>query len=327
MKIALISDASTYECLQRIATVVPITDVNYKWRLWYRRPDILFVESAWQWIGGRWKYKIASYPEHPHRNNKSLAKVVAYAKKLKIPTVFWNKEDGVHFERFIGSAKLFDYVFTVDEGSVPRYRQSLDSHIPVNTMMFPVEPTIHRFEGFNFKYNTANFVGSYSNHIHARRRNWQNMLFNACSISGLGVVVFDRNSDRNSKNYRYPSIPGLYVRPSLAHADTAAVYKQFLVSLNVNTIENSTTMFSRRLVEILACGGIAVTTPSIAVDKNFKDYCYIVHNVDESIELFSRLKGGASDSDLERARAGAQYVASNHTWTHRLKMIYEIIGI
>jgi len=327
MKIALISDVSTYDCLRRIVTVVPITSWNYKWRLWYQRPDLLFVESAWRGIADEWKYKIASYPDYPRRHNGSLAKVVAYAKKIGIPTVFWNKEDGVHFDRFINSAKLFDYVFTVDEESIPRYRAILDARVPVNTMMFPIEPTIHRFDGFKFKYRMANFVGSYSNHIHARRRQWQDMLFRACSASGLGVVVFDRNSNRPSSNYRYPTIPGLNVRPSVAHADTATVYKEFLVSLNVNTIENSPTMFSRRLVEILACGGIAVTTPSVAVDKNFSQYCHIVRNADESVELFNRLKNGPSAEDLERARSGAEYVARHHTWADRLKMIYDVAKI
>lgn len=327
MRIALISDVSTYECLQRLVTVVPINSSNYKWRLWYKRPDILFVESAWRGIADEWRYKIASYPGYPRRHNRALAKVVAYAKKMGIPTVFWNKEDGVHFERFIDSAKLFEYIFTVDEGSVFKYRAVVEPGVPVHTMMFPIEPTIHRFEGFNFQYKTANFVGSYSNHIHARRRAWQNMLFNACSVSRLGAVIFDRNSSRNSANYRYPLIPGLEVRPAVAHAETAKIYKQFLVSLNVNTIEDSATMFSRRLVEILACGGIAVTTPSLAVEKNFKDYCHLVHDLDGSVELFSRLRNGPSQNDLERARSGADYVARHHTWAHRLERICEVVGI
>lgn len=327
MKIALVSDAFTFECLKRVATVVPITDVNYKWNLWYKRPDILFVESAWKGYAEKWKYKIAAYPEHPRRNNDSLSKVVQYARKMGIPTVFWNKEDGVHFERFIDSARLFDYIFTVDEQVIPKYREVLAADVPVNTLMFPIEPTIHGFDGFHFQHTTANFVGSYSHHVHARRRAWQNILFGACGASGLGVVAFDRNSDRKSHDYRYPAIPGLSVKPAVPHIRTADIYKQYLVSLNVNTIEDSRTMFSRRLIEVLACGGIAVTTPSRAIEQHFKDFCHVVHSEEQGAELFRRLRLGPSSDDLERARAGAEYVASHHTWAHRLDMVREVIGL
>lgn len=327
MKIALISDGLTQECLQRLCTVVPITSSNYKWNLWYRRPDFLFVESAWCGYKDSWKYKIAAYPDYPCRSNSSLAKVVSYAQRLGVPTVFWNKEDGVHFERFIDSARLFDYIFTVDENSIPKYKAALGEHTPINTLMFSVEPSLHQFSGFNFRYKKANFVGSYSSHIHARRRAWQHMLFKACELSGLGVVAFDRNSKRKSSHYRFPVISGLEVVPSVSHANTADVYKNYLVSLNVNTVEDSTTMFSRRFIEVLACGGIAVTTPSLAVEQLFGDYCHIVHEQEACVELFDRLKYGPSGEDLERARAGAKYVSLHHTWAHRLQKVCEVIGL
>ena len=86
-------------------------------------------------------------------------------------------------------------------------------------------------------------------------------------------------------------------------------------------------MYSRRLVEILACGGIAVTNPSPAVDRYFKDYCHVVHNADEATELFARLKQGPSADDLARAEAGARYVLSQHTWAHRLDEIVRVLGL
>ncbi|MCT7469058.1 glycosyltransferase family protein [Aliarcobacter cryaerophilus] len=96
MKIALISDKLTHDSLKEESNVSikNITPLNYKLVLRFWKPDILFVESAWQGYKERWKYKIASYPDYPKRNNKKLAKVVSYAKRLGIPTVFWNKEDG-----------------------------------------------------------------------------------------------------------------------------------------------------------------------------------------------------------------------------------------
>ena len=144
--------------------------------------------------------------------------------------------------------------------------------------------------------------------------------------SGLGLTAFDRNSKRKSGNYRYPMLPGMEVKKAVSYPKTAQIYKDYLVSLNVNTITDSPTMYSRRLIEILACGGIAVTTPAKSVDAMFAEFCHIVHNEEEMLELFARLKYGPSDDDLERARAGAEYVAQNHTWAHHLQQIANTIS-
>jgi len=327
LRIALVSDELTFACLKQECHLVSITPLNYRSVLCYWKPDILLVESAWKGKRESWKYKIAAYPDHPKRNNSVLANVVSHAKNLGIPTVFWNKEDSVHFDRFIDSAVLFDYIFTVDENAVPRYRERVDAAVPVNTLMFSAQSKIHNFTGFDFKYNRANFVGSYSHHIHDKRRTYQDVLFSAASSTELGLTVFDRNSSRKSANYRYPAIPGIEVMPSVPYEQTAQIYKDYLVSLNVNTVVNSATMFSRRLVEIIACGGIAVTTPAVSVDCVFSDYCYVVSNEDETKELFHRLKHGPTSDDFERARAGSEYVLQHHTWSHRLEEIARVVEV
>lgn len=325
MKIALISDNLTSESLS--ISTKEVTKLSFFPNFFLNKIDILLVESAWQGYRNRWKYKIASYPDYPKRNNEKLIRLIEKAKEKGIPTVFWNKEDGVHFDRFIDSAKHFDHVFTVDENCIPKYKAVMGENASIHTLMFAVQPKFHSFTGFNFKYHKANFVGSYSHHIHDVRRQWQNSLFSTALNSGLGLDVFDRNSNRKSQNYHYPNLEGISIYSALEYPDTAKIYKDYLVSLNVNTVTDSPTMFSRRLIEILACGGIAVTNLSLAVNHLFKEYCHIVHNEEEMTELFSRLKFGPSAQDLERAKAGAEYVAQHHTWTHRLKQIADVIGL
>lgn len=327
LRVALIADDLTRNCLALECITRNLTSLNWRWVLSFWKPDILFVESTWRGYKDSWKFKIASYTDHPYRSNDKLSGLVNYAKERGIPTVFWNKEDGVHFERFIDSAKLFDHIFTVDENCVPYYRAVVRKDVTVNTLAFPVQPVVHNFTGFSFKYIRANFAGSYSRHMHDRRRVWQNLLFGAACDTGLGLTVIDRNSDRNADHYRFPDFLGLTVLPEISHSETAQIYKDYLVSLNVNTIENSRSMYSRRLVEILACGGIAVTNPSPAVDRFFKEYCHVVHNAEEAVDLFSRLKHGPSSDDLMRAEAGARYVLAEHTWAHRLEDIVRVVGL
>jgi hypothetical protein len=325
-RIALVADALTQSSLAAECNIVTITPRNHRFALKYGRPDLLLVESAWQGYADTWKYKIAAYPDHPKRNNAALAELVARARDAGIPTVFWNKEDGVHFERFIDSARLFDHIFTVDENCVTRYRAVVGPDVSVNTLLFAVQPATHGFSGFHFKHHRGNFVGSYSRHIHDRRREWQDMVFGAASRTGLGITAVDRNSGRRAAHYRFPVLPNLDVLPAVTHARTARIYKDYLVSLNVNTIEDSETMFSRRLVEILACGGIAVTNPTPAVARYFADHCHVVATAEQAGALFDRLKHGPDTTDLERARAGAEYVLREHTWAHRLHEIRTVVG-
>lgn len=323
MKFYLISDDLTRQSLKLSDTKIQ----NFWFELKKHQNTILFVESAWQGYKNRWKYKIASYPDYPNRTNKKLVQLVQMAKDKGIPTVFWNKEDSIHFDRFINSAKHFDHIFTVDQNCVERYRAIVPPETTVDVAMFPVQHRIHNYQGFNFKYMIANFIGSYSKHIHNKRRERQELLFRAAAKAGLPVTIFDRNSDRKSDNYRYPEAQfGLTVRPAVDYVQTADIYRQFAVSLNVNTIEDSPTMFSRRVVEVLACGGILVSTPSLAMDRLFKDYCHIVHSEDEAVVLFERLKHGLSKQDLEMAKAGADFVLNNFTWQKFLEKIEAVIA-
>jgi spore maturation protein CgeB len=344
LKIALISDELTEMALSHEADIRVITSTNYKSvlnsKIW--KPDFLFVESAWKGYKNKWKYRVATFPEvrkkqnilrklykfyHVSRGNKRLAKIVNFAKENDVPTVFWNKEDGIHFNRFINSAKLFDHIFTVDENCIPKYKEVVDSETTVNALLFAIEPRLHNFTGVNFKHEGANFVGSYSQHIHNRRREWQEMMFDALQETGLELAIYDRNSNRKSDNYRYPKMKNTTIKDAIPYNQTAQVYKDYMISLNVNTIEDSPTMFSRRLIEIMACGGIAITNPSPAVDKYFKEYCYVVNDKQEMLALFERLKSGLTEEDLEKIQRGAEYIAKEHTWRHRLQEICEVIGV
>ncbi len=324
MKIALIADELTSGALalESQIQIQHVTPQNYDSILKAFKPDFLLVESAWHGYQQHWKYKIANYPTSFWRSNRALKKVVRFAKDLGLPTVFWSKEDDVHFDRFIKSALLFDHIFTVDINSVPKYQALVDSEVTVDTLMFAVQPKIHYFSGFNFQYNKANFIGSYSHHVHLKRKAWQDMLFQSACSTGLDMVVYDRNSNHKSSTYRYPELSGIEIRAAIPYEQTGQVYKDYLVSLNVNTIEDSSTMFSRRLIEILACGGIAVTNPTLAVEQHFKDYCHSVANEKEAKELFNRLKHGPSSDDLEMARAGAVLMAKEYVWEQRLTDIY-----
>jgi hypothetical protein len=260
---------------------------------------------------------------------RSIFKVVTYARSQGIPTVFWNKDDGAFFGDFIDVAKEFDYIFTTDKECIEQYRRYVPSHVAVNTLGMPYQPLFHNFTGFNFTRNEACFMGSYYRRILNERRRFLDMVFDVCDETNLRLNAFDRNQGRFSRHFefRFPKKNQLYIHDKVPHRETAQIYKSHAISLNVNSVTDSETMFSRRLLEILACGGICVTNPSLAVEKYFRDYCHVVNTREEVRELFSRLCNGPSQEDMERAEAGAMYVRNNHTWAHRLEELCTIVNL
>jgi spore maturation protein CgeB len=294
------------------------------------KPDLVFVESAFHGLNGAWRYELAKQPRWLRLSRpKAIYRLVECARARGIPAVFWNKDDDAFFEDFIDVAKAFDYVFTTDGKCIERYRQHVPAHVPVNTLAMPYQPAFHDFTGFNFTRNEACFTGSYYRRILNERRQFLDMVFDACEGAGFRLNIFDRNHDRLSRyfEFRFPRKSQLRLHGRVPHRETARLYKSHVVSLNVNSVTASETMYSRRLLEILACGGIAVTNPSRSIDRHFRDYCYVVSTREEAREIFGRLRSGPSKIDLDRAEAGARYVRSAHTWEHRLGEISDIVNL
>ncbi|MDR2786825.1 MAG: glycosyltransferase [Candidatus Accumulibacter sp.] len=331
LKIALVSDHFTAECLSAECRVRAMTPANFMEVIGEWKPDLVFVESAFHGVNGAWRYELAKQPKWLRLGKPTaIFRLVEFARAHGIPTVFWNKDDDAFFDAFIDVAKVFDFVFTTDANCVERYRRQVPAHVPVNTLSMPYQPAFHEFTGFDFTRREACFTGSYYRRILDERRRFLDMMFDACEDADIRLNVFDRNHDRLSRHFefRYPKRPQLRVHGRVPHRETAAIYKSHVASLNVNSVTASETMCSRRLLEILACGGIAVTNPSRAVDRCFRDYCHVVDSREEAAEALARLRiAGPSREDLDRAGAGADYVRRNHTWARRLEEVCAVVGI
>ena len=329
LKIALVADYFTTACLSVECRIRSLTPQNYDEVIRHWKPDLLFVESAFHGQNGAWRYLLGRQPKWLRLGKpKAIHRLIALARDRGIPAVFWNKDDGAFFENFVELAQCFEYVFTTDAGCVERYRQCLPpGGCTANVLAMPYQPAFHSFNGFQFTRNEVCFVGSYYRRILRQRRQFLDMIFAACEDAGMLINAFDRNHHRFSSQFefKFPAKKQLTVHNGVPYQETAAIYKSHVVSLNVNSVTDSETMCSRRLLEILACGGIVVSNRSLAVDKMFRSYCHVVETRSEARELFARLRRGPSRDDLERAEAGAAYVRSAHTWGHRLEELNEII--
>ena len=330
LKIALVTDQFTTDCLAEECQIRCLTPKNYTKVIREWRPDLVFVESTFHGAGGAWRYELARQPGWIlWRRPEAIFKLVGCAREQGVPTVFWNKDDGAYFDAFIHVAKAFDVVLTTDKDCLPKYRAVLPPEVLVAVMSMPYQPAFHYFDGFHFKSPDACFAGSYYRRVLGGRRAFLDMLFQASGEAGMKVQVYDRNHRRLSRRFAFsfPKLPQLVVNNGVSNRETAAIYKRHMVSINVNSVTDSETMVSRRLLEILACGGIVLTNSSKAVEKEFAAFCHVVSSVDEARALFERMAHGPTQADLERARAGAEYVARHHTWAHRLAEVCCLVGL
>ncbi|HNQ05421.1 MAG TPA: glycosyltransferase, partial [Thiobacillaceae bacterium] len=297
LRVALVADQFTTECLAAECRVRALTPENFRELISSWRPHMVLVESAFHGERGAWRYELARQPKWLRLSPpQAIFRLVDFAHERGVPTVFWNKDDDAFFDAFIHVARVFDFIFTTDADCVPRYRQQVPAHVPVHTLSMPYQPAFHSFTGFDFKSREACFTGSYYRRILNERKHFLDMMFHACTVADLHVNVFDRNHHRLSRHleFRYPRLPALHVHGAVPHHQTAGIYKAHVASLNVNSVTASDTMCSRRLLEILACGGIAVTNPSRAVERHFRDYCHVVGNAEEAVEVLARLRAGPS---------------------------------
>src|SRR5699024_7817767 len=138
--------------------------------------DFLLVESAWQGDGGAWRYQVAGSAA-PSAGIKEL---ISWCQDNHIPTVFWNKEDPEHFDDFIATAALFDYIATTDEDCVELYTNYEDFSGLSFVVPFAAQPSIHNpiRDQISARYQIGDvcFAGTYFKHKFARRREQMDLI-------------------------------------------------------------------------------------------------------------------------------------------------------
>lgn len=322
----LVSDELTSSALGKTSSsIFPTTYGNCIIFFKIFKPDFILVESVWRGYKDSWRYKVANYPDYPERNNVELRKLLELADKHNVPAVFWNKEDAAHFNRFIDSASLFEYVLTVDSNCVDRYQAILGDKVKVGVLPFAVQPKFHYPALQPPRYRKSLFIGSYSKHIHNARQQWQDRIFGAASPYGLDII--DRNSDRNPDVYRYPDLPNTTVSPNVPYNKTGDIYRQYSHCINVNTVTDSPSMFSRRLIEIMACGRLAVSNPSVSLNTRFEGMCEVVESREQADELFAQLSRGYTKQQIEMMHYASHHVLENYNYDKWLQHIIDFIDL
>ncbi len=279
------------------------------------RPEFFFIESAWKGNYGSWQYRVADYTNKP---GPEVAHICQYARKKGIPTLFWNKEDPVHHEKFMCSAKLVDHIFTTDANMKESYRAKT-GNFSVHALPFAAQPALHKpapLEGRNLR---VCFAGSWYGNRHAERGEAMRWLLEAANPHGLDI--YDRNYGTGI--FPFPEEYQAGIKGSLPYKKLCDEYSRYRVFLNVNSVTDSPTMFSRRVFELMACGTPVVSTYAKGIENLFgSDVVWMVNSQEEANEALHTLM----TDDVEwrrRSLAGIREVFAKHTYNHRLNDIFE----
>lgn len=309
-KVACIMDDFTYQSYSPEANLYQLTPQNYAEELADFEPELLFIESAWRGKDDLWGSKVG------HRSSEVI-KIVEWCKQRSIPTIFWNKEDPIHFETFLNTAKLFDFVFTTDIDCIHRYKAAL-GHDNVFFLPFACQPkSSNPIEKYNRK-DAFCFAGAYYVKYPDRTKDLESFVEALPTYKPL--EIYDRNFGKDDPNYMFPEKYHPHIVGTLPFSEIDKAYKGYKYAINLNSIKQSQTMFARRVYELLACNTITVSNFSRGVRALFGD---LVQVSDNGSEIVRRLEILASDELFEGKYrlAGLRKVLSEHTYSARFNYI------
>ena len=298
-----------------------------RWQQQMAGVRLLFVESAWAGNGGAWRYQLTG----ANAPSPALIALLAWCRAHEVPTVFWNKEDPVHHEDFLGTALLFDHVLTTDGDLVEAYRARLGHH-RVGVLPFAAQPAVHHpvRTGPGYAERDVAFAGMYFAHRHAERRAQMDLLLGAAARAGKrmehGLEIFSRQLGGDDR-YQFPVPLDQHVVGRLDYPRMLAAYRAYKVFCNVNTVVGSSTMCARRVYEITASGTAVVSTPSPAISATFgADEVAQVGTPEEAEATLRALVANPELRDRMVHRAQRQVWAA-HTYAHRADQVLDVAGI
>jgi hypothetical protein len=324
LRVAGVLDEMSAACFGPDCDLLRIDSEGWTEELESHEPHLLLVESAWQGNNGSWQYMVASYTHPDYIGLPNLRALIAACRERDIPTVFWNKEDPVHFERFKEAAALFDYVFTSDANCIDRYAAlEREGTGPISALQFAAQPRIHNPIGAPAERNPSPvFAGAYYRDRHIDRQTSLQMLLDAAMPFGL--QIYDRRFGSEDKAFGFPERFQDRVQGALPYDEIIEAYKGHRSFLNVNSVHDSPTMFSRRVFELLACGTSVISTESVGVEQTLGDVVSMVETSDDATQALTRLE----DDEYWRtlSQRGRRKVIGEHTYRHRLAEVASALG-
>jgi spore maturation protein CgeB/glycosyltransferase involved in cell wall biosynthesis/ubiquinone/menaquinone biosynthesis C-methylase UbiE len=309
-RVACIMDEFTFRAYNPECELLQITPERWQEELNRFEPDFLFIESAWRGRDNLWAGKIGY-------KSVELQGIVAWCREHGTPTVFWNKEDPIHYETFLNTAQLFDYVFTTDIDCIQRYKADL-GHDKVFLLPFACQPTMHNPIETYDRIDSFCFAGGYYTRYPERIKDLDTIVKELPKIRP--IVIYDRSYGKSDPRYKFPEKYNSYIAGKLPFEEIDKAYKGYKYSINLNSIKQSQTMFARRVFELLACNTLTISNYSRGLSLMLGD---LVVATDSGPEMCRRIADIIADeSYFARLRLAAlRKVMSEHTYGERFAYV------
>ena len=314
LKVAAIMDAFTLGNFRSECELFEVTADNWQAQLDEFRPDLFFLESAWEGKDKTWYKKIAN-------GSKELYDLTAYCHAKNIPVIFWNKEDPVYTDVFMSAASCADYVFTTDFDCIERYKRTLQ-HNNVYLLHFSAQPLVHNPVEMHDRKDKFCFAGAYYHRYKDRSRVFDE--FSDAFEKGKGLEIYDRNLGSARPEHAFPQRYNKMIVGTLKPDDIHIAYKGYNYGINMNSVGQSQTMFARRVYELLASNTVSVGNYSRGVRNIFGDLTVATDSADTMQKQIDRYCGTTENYRKYRL-LGLRKVLSDHLCEDRLGFIAQCV--
>lgn len=312
LKVASVMDPFSELCFSAECEFVNLELETWKDQIDKHRPHFLFIESAWEGKNGKWAKKVSSYSEE-------LSQLIDHCHYEGIQVVFWNKEDPIHFDRFLWVAKQSDVIFTTDLDSAFKYLNHVD-HDRVFLLPFGASPKYHNPLEIGARSDRIVFAGSY--YPNFQERNYDLVRLLDLALEGPGLDIFDRNHAK-STDHVFPEKYRDCIIGSVEPDHMGDIYKGYKFGITVNTIKDSQTMFARRVFEQMACNMVTLGIYTRAMHNLLGN---LILAADDASELKKKISYFDTNPSYYRKfrLLGLREILLKHTYRIRLKTIAEI---
>lgn len=286
--------------------------------------DAVVIESAWEGNSGEWHHGVGYYDD---KQFSALRRVLWLAGQKGIPTIFWNKEDPVHVRRFLRAAVRCQHVFTTDANLLGRYLSSGSAVVrTASALPFWADLSIHNpvQRPASLAEPSVMYAGTYYGERYKERSVQLATLLKSAEPHGL--TIFDRQHDDPDSPYSFPAQFSRYVAGALTYEKILEAYRSHFANLNVNSVADSPTMFSRRVVEVAASGGVVLSGPARALRETFGEAIPASH--DPSFHrAYLRQWAKEPMTRLSEAWFQLRSTARSHTSETALAIMFRTAGI
>jgi hypothetical protein len=293
-----------------------LTSDNWYFILTYLEPDILLIESSFESQNGYSQF----IKRNAFKEPKYLIKIIDYAKKIGIPTIFWNTSGPASYEKHKKFSRNFDINFCTDQRQVELMRSA---GIKAKTLQPAVQPAI--FNPFGADKNDIIDTGIlFDDSNNLTKFDEVNSVIN--NLVEHDINIYRHNKITYSKNIlgsntKHSSKIKGYINKSFL----PDLYKNAKMYLSIDIGEDTYTEYEWISLEVAACRLHHVHFGKIKNDDLRYDLVKQFATKGELFEYINSRYRNKSEIELHRYNAWRETVLK-HCYSNRLITISKEIG-